>query len=159
LGGSVLKRLLVAVAFVVTLGTSPVSAQGSIAGNWITEFDTGIRNVNGVEESMGKRQARLVLEVHGDSISGTWQPLADSAGRLGAIVRLHGKFAADKVTLETEPVGRTVRVNDDERQVKIVTAYAFTLRDDALDGTMTNRALDGSFESNPRPFQAKREKM
>jgi len=154
-----LKRMLVAGAVMMTCGVSSVRAQGSIAGNWVMEFDTGIRNVNGVEESLGKRQARLVLAVQGDSITGTWQPLADSAGRLGAKVRLHGKLAAGKATLETEPVARTVRINDDEREVKVVTSYAFAIRGDALDGTMTNRALDGSFEGNPRPFLAKREKM
>jgi hypothetical protein len=41
----------------------PAVAQASVASTWLTEFDIGIRNENGVETSLGKRQAQPLLDV------------------------------------------------------------------------------------------------
>jgi hypothetical protein len=133
-------------------------AQGTVAGTWITEFDIGIRNVDGEETSLGKRQARIVLQLKGDSVTGTWQALADSTGPAATPMQLRGRVADGKVELQTEPIERVLRVNDDEQRVKMISSYSFVVQGDTLDGTVQIRSLDGSFEGNARPFSAKREK-
>ncbi len=142
----------------LTATNRPAIAQSTPAGTWNTEFDIGIRNQNGVETSMGKRAATMTLTLKGDSVYGSWQVAPDSSGPAPAPIKLSGIRAGTKVTLRAEPVERTVRMNDDEQRVKMVTSYNLEFRGDALDGTSKVSALDGSFESNDRPFSAKRAK-
>ena len=132
-------------------------AQASVAGKWVTEFDIGIRNENGVETSMGKRQATITLTLKGDSVSGTWQAAAVE-GSTPAPVSLKGTIAGGKVKLQSDPVEHTVRMNDDEQQVKIVSYYTFELHGDLLSGTTRNSSVDGSFNGPDREFSAKRSK-
>jgi hypothetical protein len=146
-----------ALALAITLHR-PAAAQASPAGTWNTEFDIGIRNENGVETSMGKRAATMTLTLKGDSVFGSWQVAADSSGPAPAPIKLSGVRSGTKVTLRAEPVGRTVRMNDDEQRVTMVTSYSVELKGDLLEGTTRVAALDGSFESNDRPFSAKRAK-
>jgi hypothetical protein len=129
-----------------------------VAGRWSTEFDTGIRNENGVETSMGKREATFVLAVTGDSVTGTWQPKGDANGPAPAVVHLTGKRSGAKIELASEPVERTVSINGDEQRVRMVTTYSFEVHGDLLEGTTRTRALDGTFEGTERPFSAQRAK-
>jgi hypothetical protein len=148
----------VAVLALATTLHRPAAAQASPAGTWSTEFDIGIRNENGVETSMGKRAATMTLTLKGDSVFGSWQVAPDSSGPAPAPIKLSGVRAGTKVTLRAEPVERTVRMNDEESRVKMVTTYSLELRGDTLDGSSRVSALDGSFESNDRPFSARRAK-
>jgi hypothetical protein len=147
---------ILAVVALAGTGLRPVKAQGSVAGKWSTEFDIGIRNENGVETSMGTRAATMTLSVKGDSVFGTWQAAADSTGKLPAAIHLSGTTGGSKARLRSEPVERTVRMNDEEQKVKMFTTYVLAVDGDKIDGTSTVAALDGSFEANPRPFSAKR---
>ena len=146
----------VAALILATTLQHPAAAQSGVAGRWSTEFDIGIRNENGIEMSMGKRAATMTLTMKGDSIVGTWQAAADSSGTLPAPIHLAGTATGTTMVLRSEPVERTVRMNDDEQKVKLFTTYRLTLQGDKLDGTSTVAALDGSFEGNARPFSAKR---
>jgi hypothetical protein len=154
-----MRRLtLVAALTLASALHQPAAAQAGIAGTWLTEFDTGIRNENGVETSMGKRAATMTLTLKGDSLFGSWQVAADSTGPAPAPIRLSGVRLGTRAILRTEPVERTLRMNDDEQRVKMVTTYTFELSGDSLEGTSRLSALDGSFESGDRPFSAKRAK-
>ena len=143
---------LALVAFVPRAGP----AQSGLAGTWTTEFDIGIRNENGVETSMGKRQATLILQVTGDSVTGTWQPKADANGPAPSAVHVKGTISRAKVALAGDPVERTVSINGDDQRVKMITTWSFELKGDTLEGTTRTRALDGSFEGTDRPFAARR---
>src|ERR1043165_8244736 len=96
------KRIAVLAAVTALLIPQLARAQASIAGKWSTEFDIGIRNENGVETSMGKRQATLVLTMKGDSIFGTWTvaPLPD--GPAPAPVKITGVRNGAKFTFQQE---------------------------------------------------------
>jgi hypothetical protein len=152
-------RLVAALSLaLVGLAPRPGTAQSGLAGTWITEFDIGIRNENGVETSMGKRQATLILAVAGDSVTGTWQPKGDGNGPAPSALHVRGTRSGAKVALAGDPVERTVSINGDDQRVKMMTTWSFELRGDTLEGTTRTRALDGSFEGTDRPFTAKREK-
>jgi hypothetical protein len=150
--------MAIAVAVFTVGAYQPLAAQASPAGTWATDFDIGIRNENGVETSMGKRAATMTLTLQGDSVFGKWQVAADSSGAAPAPIKLKGVRAGNKVALQAEPVERTVRMNDDEQRVKMVTTYTLELKGDSLEGTTRVAALDGSFEGGDRPFLAKRTK-
>lgn len=152
-----MKTMALALAFAV-VALHGVAAQGPVAGNWRTEFDTGIRSVNGVETSTGKRQARIVLRLTGDSVTGTWQALADSTAPAGKAIQLRGKIAGGRVQLQADPVEHVRMINGDQQRVRMIDSYSFVLHGDVLEGTVQTRSVDGSFERNARPFSAKREK-
>ena len=76
---------------------------------------------------MGKRAATMTLTLKGDSVYGSWQVAPDSSGPAPAPVKLSGVRTGTRVALRAEPVERTVRMNDDEQRVKMVTTYALEL--------------------------------
>lgn len=152
------KLVATAALVLVSLGARPGAAQSGPAGRWSTEFDTGIRNENGVETSMGKRQATMTLTVTGDSVIGSWLAAPVDGAPASAPVKLRGTVRGTHVLLEAEPIERTVRINDDEQRVRMVSSYSFEVRGDSLVGTTHVSALDHSFDSPDRPFVAKRVK-
>lgn len=149
------KVAAVAIALVSLAPRSGV-AQSGLAGRWSTEFDIGLRNENGVETSMGKRSATMTFTVAGDSVFGTWQAAPAEGSPAPAPLKLKGTTHGTRVTIEADPVEHTVRINDDEQRVRMVTSYAFEVRGDSLVGTTRTSALDHSFDSPDRPFTAKR---
>lgn len=154
-----MKRAAVAAVLGLVLAAPRgAMAQAPIAGSWSTEFDIGIRNENGVETSMGKRQATMTLTVKGDSVVGTWQVAADG-GAAPAPVRLRGTRTGNKVVLRADPVTHTVNVGDGDRTVKMVAIYRLEVRGDWLEGTSQNTADDGSLDGPERQFSAKRVKL
>ena len=153
-----LARTIAAIGLGLGLaGAHQASAQGSMAGVWTTQFDIGIRTENGVETSLGKREARITLAVHGDSVTGTWQVAAQD-GTAPSPVHLNGTRSGNKAELRSEPVERTLDMGDGPRPVKMVSVYKFELSGDALAGTSQNVATDGSFDGPERPFAATRVK-
>ena len=139
------------------IGMHAAGAQASVAGAWATEFDIGIRNENGVETSMGTRQATMTLRVAGDSVFGTWQ-VAPQGGSTPAPVALSGSLHGTKLQLRAEPVQHTVNLGDGDRAVKMVAVYRLELRGDQLVGTSQNTSSDGSFDGPERAFVARRVK-
>jgi hypothetical protein len=149
-------RVVTAVALGMALGfPHQASGQTSVTGRWSTEFDIGIRNENGVETSMGKRQATMTLELRGDSVFGTWQ-VAPQGGATPPPVHLKGVRTGTKVQLSAEPVEHTVNMGDGDRTVKMVAVYRLELHDGELVGTSQNTSADGSFDGPERPFSARR---
>ena len=153
-----MKRAAVATLAFLAILHQPASAQGELIGAWRTEFDIGIRSENGVETSMGKRQATMTLTLKGDSVFGTWQVIVPEGGKAPPALRLSGTRTGGKVTLQSEPVERTVRMNDEEQQVKMITGYVFELSGDELRGTTRTWSADHAFDPPDRPFAATRVK-
>jgi hypothetical protein len=150
------KIVAVAALALVSLAPGRGTAQSGPAGRWTTEFDTGIRNENGVETSMGKRQATMTLTVTVDSVTGSWLVAPVDGAPAPAPIKLKGTVRGTHVLLESEPIERTVRINDDEQRVRMASSYTFEVRGDSLVGTTRVSALDHSFDSPDRPFVAKR---
>jgi hypothetical protein len=141
---------------VATLLPHAAHAQGAVAGRWTTTFDIGLRNENGTETSMGKRGATMTLTMQGDSVLGTWQVDAGPDGKLPAAVTLHGMVANGKVQLQSDPVERTLRMNDDEMKVHLISTYAFTVRGDSAIGTTCTHDAEGMMDGVDRGFVAVR---
>ena len=139
----------------LTAGAQPAPAQGTIAGSWSTEFDIGIRMENGVESSMGKRQATMKLMLQGDSVFGIWQ-VAAQGGATPSPVRLRGTRSGNKLSLRADPVAHTMNMGDGDRRVELVATYSLEVRGDSLVGTSRDTTNDGSFDSPERPFSATR---
>jgi hypothetical protein len=147
-----------AALLVLAMPATRIHAQASVAGTWLTEFDTGIRIENGVETSMGRRQATLTLTLKGDSVLGTWQVAAQPNSPTPAPIKLRGTRSGTTVTLQADPVERTVRMNDDEQRLQMTSTYTFDLRGDELVGSTRNTFSDRSFDGPERSFSAKRTK-
>jgi hypothetical protein len=150
------KFVAIVALALISLAPRAVAAQSALAGRWSTEFDIGIRNENGVETSMGKRQATMTLILKGDSVMGTWLSAPADGAPSPVPIELKGTVSGTRVLLESEPVEHHVRINDDEQVVKMVSSYSFEVRGDSLVGTTRISAVDHSFDSPDRPFVTKR---
>lgn len=131
------------------------SAQAqSVAGKWTANFPMRVRMENG-EPSQAEQQgiALLELEQKGDSVFGTWT-VQNTPAQVPPR-QLRGTFVAGKLVFQAQVEGR-VNMNGDERTVKMITTYEATLKGDALDGTMSSKSEDGSIESSPMPWSAKK---
>jgi hypothetical protein len=136
----------------------PASAQGNIAGSWITEFPLRLRVINGVESSDGVAQARLTLRLKGDSVLGTWQQIPQGAGQPARTRALRGTVVNGRARVETDPPDeRVLRDNEGERRVQMRTRFDFAAHGDSLQGTEQTIAADRSSVAYSRPFAAKRE--
>jgi hypothetical protein len=153
------RKLFAAVVVAALIGgTTPgaAGAQGSVAGTWLTEFPLRLRNINGVVSSDGTGHARISLTIKGDSVIGTWQVTDGDVAPPARMLR--GTLSNGKARVESEPSEATLRGPDGEQKVLMKTVYEFTAKGDALDGTQTVEAVDGSHTGPARPFSAKRDK-
>lgn len=148
---------LAALALALPNGAS-AQRPSPVAGTWIAEFVRGVRIANGQEEAVEKGKARVTLEQHGDSVTGTWvtiDPLPAGGPKPRA---LRGTIANGTVRLVSDPFEATMNQNGAESKVKITTTYEFTVAGDAVTGTMRSTSADGAVTMDPRPFNAAREK-
>lgn len=154
-----LHSVRVAAAVALFAAATSLQAQSPVAGKWAADFELGMRNVNGEMTSMGTGHARITLELKGDSVVGTWQVLDPAPANGAPATRpLKGVFANGMLKLETEPAVRRVVLNDEEKQIRMVTRYELKLDGDVLAGTAQQVALGGEIEPPSRPFKATREK-
>jgi hypothetical protein len=136
----------------------PASAQGNVAGDWITEFPLRLRVMNGVESSEGTGRARLTLRLKGDSVLGTWLDITSGAAQPARTRSLRGTMANGRVRVETDPPDTRVLFDGTtEQRVQMRTVFDFTARGDTLEGTEQSIAADHSSVAHSRPFSAKRE--
>lgn len=156
------RRLAVvaALAAVVFAPLPSLGAQSPVAGTWIAEFELGMRNEGGVVTSMGTGKARVALQARGDSVFGTWLVVEPAGPAANAQPRaLKGVFTNGVLKLESDPSERRLRMDDEERIVKMVTRYEAKLEGNALVGTSLNVPMtDTGMEPPPaRPFKAIRQ--
>lgn len=151
------RTRITALAASLLLAAAPLSAQSAVAGKWATEFELGLRNIDGVVSSMGTGRARITLEVKGDSVFGTWLVLDPAPTNGPASRALKGVFANGTLTLETDLIDRRLIVNDEEKIVQMRTRYELKLEGESLVGTIRNVSSSGGMEPPPRPFKATRE--
>ncbi|HEY3933804.1 MAG TPA: hypothetical protein VGL65_04235 [Gemmatimonadales bacterium] len=142
----------------VLAGAGPAAAQVSIAGRWTTDYPTAIRNENGEETVVTTRRAVFDLALKGDSVTGTWTLAADSGGPAATPLAVHGARHGTGYLLQTDPVDRHISVNGDESTLRMATRYQVEVHGDALAGSSTLFAVDGSMEMPDRAFAATRVK-
>ena len=146
-----------ALAALLTILARPVLAQSTIAGTWIADFEHHLRNENG-EVSSEKGKARILFEVRGDSVFGTWTVLSPAPAPGLTPRHLRGTFGGGRVRVVADPIDALVNVNGSVTAVSMITTYEFTVNGDSLTGTAEIKAVDGSLPGMSRPFSAAREK-
>lgn len=152
-----MPRSITTLAFLVLVTSRGAIAQGSIGGTWRTEFEVGIRVVNGVESSEGKRHARITLQVKGDSVLGTWQNVDSVGVAMGDPRPLRGIVSDGGARIETVvPTEMVMRTQDGEQRIQATLTYLLTVRGDTLAGTQQWIAVDHSDRGPARPFTAVR---
>jgi hypothetical protein len=102
---------------------------------------------------------RIVFEVRGDSVFGTWTVLTPAPGPRAKPLRLRGAFGNGRVRVSGEPVDAVINENGNESHVSMVTTYDFSVSGDTLTGTAEIKAVGGAMPAMSRPFSAAREKL
>ncbi len=133
-----------AAAFAALLIVAP-SVHAQVAGKWNVEYDMRIRSGMGGDEVEERGKARLTLEQHGDSLSGTW--LMTSAPPPGTSAQpqrpIRGTVSGKTIKFSAGPAEATINRNGDITKVQVITDYEGTIDGDKIAGTMTSHAADG----------------
>ena len=148
------RLALVALAVVLA---RPVIGQTAVAGTWIAGFEHNLRNVNG-EITADTGKARIVFEVRGDSVFGTWTVLSPQTTPMPVPRKLRGTFSNSRVRVSAEPVDAVMNEDGNETRVKMVATYDFAVNGDRLAGTAEIKSPGSSMPRLSRPFAAEREK-
>ena len=134
----------------------PLSAQATIAGTWLTEFDAQVQIVNGAVSTV-KGHARVELRVSADSIHGTWQNLNATGAADGPARPLAGTLTSGGAHFETLTPSEIVqRTMDNETHTKVLMNYDVAVHGDSLVGTAQWVAVDHTSKGETRRFTATR---
>ena len=148
-------RLSGLLLLVIALGASEAAAQ-SVAGTYTWEVATRMRRDEGGTETVDeKAQARLTIQLKGDSIVGSYAVALP--GRETPAREVRGTWKGNTITFNISSRA-TLNVNGDERQVETVQVYTATIDGDEIKGTITVQVPDGSFTAPVRQFAGKRAK-
>lgn len=142
---------------VVSAALQPAAAQqSSIAGEWRAEVPRRVENVNGVEKASDIAVFRFTLEVKGDSVFGV-QEMVD--GPPAAKPRkLRGTLHGGELRLVADPVEAIIRNGAGESRIEMITTFELKLEGEELSGTQQSNSVDGSVQSQARPFRLQRAK-
>lgn len=146
------SHLLVALCLALLPAIAP-RAQ-SVTGAWAVEYEQHIRE-SPSGTTIEKGRARLLLDSRGDSVVGTWQPVADGGAAAPAVRELRGVVDGDTVRLTT-PVQLRRSVDGAESVLHGTMVYEFVVDGDALRGRI--RTVVKGVEGRPRAFVATRER-
>ena len=142
-------------AALTALFSIPAVAQAPIAGTWLATFERNVRNEDGVI-SADTGKARIVFEVRGDSVFGTWTVVSPVQTPPVPPRRLRGTQANGRVRVAAEPVEAVMNENGNETKVRMVATYDFVVQGNALNGTA--ELTSGAMPPMSRPFSAVRER-
>jgi hypothetical protein len=155
------KLLSFVPALAALLLIAPGARAQGVTGRWNVEFDSRMAMSPGGEPVVEDRaKARLTLEQHGDSISGSWLMTSPPpAGRPAPTQRqVRGIISGKTIRFTTGPTEATINRNGEESKVQVITDYEATIDGDKLAGTMTSHAVDGSMGNLARKFDGARAK-
>jgi hypothetical protein len=156
---SLARHVLVATVSAALLSfPAALHSQATAEGKWIADFDLGMRNVDGVVSSTGTGKARVTLTLKGDSAFATWQTIEPAPPASTPPRALKGTYTNGVLKLETEASERRVRINDEDRVMRMLTRYEIRIEGDVMTGTVQPIDLGGQIEPPTRPFKAVREK-
>jgi hypothetical protein len=131
----------------------------SLTGKWTAEYPSRISNQNGEQKIDQMGTAALTIEQKGDSIFGSWH--VENAPVKIEPRTIIGTVKDGKVNFVGSPIEARIRkggMGGDEAEEKIfmTTYYEATVTADGLAGTMYSKSQDGSIESRPVKWSAKR---
>jgi hypothetical protein len=146
-------------ALVLVLGVAEARAQ-NVAGTYLIEFDMQLRmgGGGGGAVSSEKAQVKLVLDVKGDSILGSWAMQPSSSANVTVRPReVRGTVQGNAIKFSMAGQAR-LNMNGNQQTVETITTYNATITGDEIKGTIDSQAVDGSFQAPQRSFVGKREK-
>jgi hypothetical protein len=133
------------------------AAQG-VAGAWKLEYVRRVTN-DGSGEQAEMGHARVLLDVHGDSVVATWQALEPGPDGKALPARvIHGTVSGDHVILKSQAQARMMR-NGDVSTVELTITYDLTVKGDTIAGVQLADAADGSMSPPARPIHGEREQV
>lgn len=135
-------------------------ARAQVAGTYEWEMDMMIRRGgDGTETSGDKAKVKLVLEVKGDSVFGTYAVTPPAgAGSINIPPRqLKGTVSGNKVVFTMTGQAR-LNVNGEEQTVQMVSTYNATVEGDEIKGTIDVSAPEMPMAPPQRSFSGKRVK-
>ncbi len=152
-----MKTPFTVVALLSALLAPAVQAQLSpAAGTYLVDFDAQFQvGPDGTPQVSGHSKARMILEVRGDSVFGTWQTI-DAANPRPAR-KLHGTLENGKLKLTSEPVESVINMNGQETRRSTIPVYTATVTGDAISGTIESPAPAPGLMNIARKFEGKRE--
>jgi hypothetical protein len=136
-----------AAAFAALLVFAPGAQAQGVTGKWNVEYDMRIRSGMGGDEVEERGKARLTLEQHGDSVTGTWlmtSPAPPPGTAAQPLRTIRGTVSGKTVKFSSGPAEATINRNGDITKVQVMTDYEATIDGDTLAGTMTSHALDSA---------------
>lgn len=141
---------------VASAALHPAAAQQSIAGEWRAEVPRRVENINGVEKASEIAVFRFTFEVKGDSVFGV-QEMVD--GPPAAKPRkMRGTLQGGQLRLVADPVEAIIRNDAGESRIEMITTFDLKLEGGELSGTQQSNSVDGSVQSQARPFKLQRTK-
>lgn len=151
---------MMAVAAGLLLGAAG-SAQGQeITGTYAWEMPVRVRaGSDGTSSGEGgSAQVKLVLEVRGDSVFGTYtvQPPPGQADTVAPQAReIRGTISGNRVTWVMSTNGR-VNINGNARETTMLSTYIATIEGDDISVTIDVEAPDMPMQVPQRSFKGKR---
>ena len=149
------RRMMARVLGLAALASAGALEAQGVAGTYLVEYPAQVRSTNGAEEVVALGHARLVLQVKGDSLVGTWtitdRPDAKPRG-------LRGTVQGNTVNFSTDPTEGHVNMNGQVSTIKMFADYTATITGDEIKGTLKQHSEDGSIQSGERAWSGKREK-
>lgn len=165
------SRVLACTALVViTAVAAAQSAPSSVDGRWMVRFERRVPATHLRAATTEARAATLSLRLRGDSVFGTWQPLADSAMTPLAEGDVRGSMRSGALQLFVEPripneeswAAAAMRTVSDSLRSwlhgarPMGAALTLSVRGDSLVGTMRAESRDGTVVGRVTPIAAVR---
>jgi hypothetical protein len=153
-----MRNWMKAVAFAgILLAPEAASAQQQVAGTYTWEVPTRIRNDGGAVSSSANAVVKLVLDVRGDSVFGTYTmtPPAGSDAPPPQAREVRGTVSGNKVQFSMAMQGR-VNMNGEERAINSTTSYVITIDGDVINGTIDVHSTDLPMTVPTRTFTGRR---
>jgi hypothetical protein len=99
---------------------------------------------------------RLVLDVRGDSVFGTYSVQSlDDAGPAPVAREFRGTVSGNKVVFSMSSRGR-INMGGNEQEVTLTSTYDATVDGDQITGTIETTAPELPMQPRPRPFSGTR---
>ncbi|HSJ09456.1 MAG TPA: hypothetical protein VK928_06060 [Longimicrobiales bacterium] len=147
----------VTIAGMLLVPAAAASAQQQVAGTYTWEMPTRIRNDGGAVSSNANAVVKLVLDVRGDSVFGTYTmtPPAGSDAPPPQAREVRGTLNGNKVLFSMAMQGR-VNINGEERAINSTSTYTLTIDGDVITGTIDVQTPDMPMTVPIRTFTGKR---
>ena len=137
------------------VAAADTQAQAGVAGTYLVDYDAQLQMGPDGPQVTGRGKARMVLEIRGDSVFGSWQTV--DAAQQRPPRKLAGTFKDGTLKLVAEPVESVMNINGEEQRRSIVQTFTGTVKGDDIAGTIESASPMPNMPPLTRKFDGKRE--